>query len=201
LRNVDYSKENNLEKFVVEDHLYATEIFRKQEIHMKATYQYYQAIVNSYESKKKQIEFFLENPDIAQKILGDKEDGVNNFQNNDGVFIIILLINIQIVLKNLQKQIKRKTYEKYWNNGQKISNDKFIYPENFQNYWDERKQFNHKGKIIYNFVQRFGKEIIKNEFNLAHFFRTPIDLLPSVIDTVEKNLTNKAKSILKSEPT
>ena len=100
-------------------------------------------------------------------------------------------------MKRLSIKIKELNYQKYWTN---IPNGK----ELFDKYWSQRNQNNFYGKIISSFIKRFGEEIIKKQVNMSSFFRTPIELLPRLLEKVDENLTVKAKNSLlasKSSPT
>ena len=63
--------------------------------------------------------------------------------------------------------------------------------------WEKRNNDLHKGKIISAIVDRFGMQIIRNDLSLNFFFKNKIDLLPKMLDVLEKYLTEDAKSVLK----
>ena len=61
--------------------------------------------------------------------------------------------------------------------------------------WEKRTNNLHKGKIISAIVGRFVMQIIRNDLSLNFFFKNKIDLLPKMLDVLEKYLTEDAKSV------
>jgi len=75
------------------------------------------------------------------------------------------------------------------------------YPKDFDNYWKKQSTNNHKAKIVWELVQHYGLQILdKPMLSLAPVLRTSLKDLSKMLELVDANLTDSAKSLLLKSP-